>query len=33
MDDNTPWWWPTTIDDTHLARLREVFVWPSPVVY
>ena len=23
MKDNKPWWWPTIIDDAHLARLRD----------
>jgi hypothetical protein len=23
MTDDQPWWWPTVIDNAHLARLRE----------
>lgn len=23
MSNEKPWWWPTTIDDAHIARLRE----------
>ncbi len=23
IKDKAPWWWPSIIDDAHLARLRE----------
>ena len=25
MNDDKPWWWPTVIDNAHLARLREEY--------